>query len=285
MDQSVGRKRAVPDVENVQGEPAAKKHSIPPPSRDTPVRRDLLEQCYPFVQTLRQYLLAKLPGSSRLRRKKIAAIGQSDHRELETPVARLLDTTLVCASKQEDSQQDEAKETRWKQWLAFSQKGDESYVTLSGGPEGPFFSQSEVCSFPLGGTGSSKTDPAKIIDFVIWLLFSRDKTGSWPKHLLCDGFRKGVGEGQQASSIPGIFCRFPNSHVKVLKETPWPQVLALLGQSGERVMIDLLLDCSIYVAVQTGFGNYYQLSGTCLRTSLRHVIGSQVLIVCRAPAV
>lgn len=39
-------------------------------------------------------------------------------------------------------------------------------------------------------------------------------------------------------------------------------MLALLGQSGERLMLDLLMDCSVFVAVQAGFGNYYQLSGT-----------------------
>lgn len=147
MEQGIRRKRAIRYVANLQAEPAAKKSSTPP-IHDTPVRRDLLEQCYPRVQTLRQYLLAKLPGSSRLRRKKIAAIGQSDRRELETRLAHLLDTTLVCASKQEDAGQDEIKETRWKQWLSFSQKGDESYVTLSGSPKGPLFSQSEVCCAP-----------------------------------------------------------------------------------------------------------------------------------------
>lgn len=147
MEQGIRRKRAIRDVADLQAEPAAKKSSTPP-IRDTPVRRDLLEQCYPHVQTLRQYLLAKLPGSSRLRRKKIAAFGQSDCRELETRLAHLLDTTLVCASKREDAGQDEIKETRWKQWLSFSQKGDESYVTLSGGPKGPLFSQSEVCCAP-----------------------------------------------------------------------------------------------------------------------------------------
>lgn len=29
-------------------------------------------------------------------------------------------------------------------------------------------------------------------------------------------------------------------------------------------MLDLLLDCSVYVAVERGQGNYYQLSGTVI---------------------
>lgn len=63
------------------------------------------------------------------------------------------------------------------------------------------------------------------------------------------------------TNIPDLCSLYPNSHAKTLREAPWPQLLALLGQSGERVMIDLLLDCSVFVAVEAGFQNYYQLSG------------------------
>lgn len=70
------------------------------------------------------------------------------------------------------------------------------------------------------------------------------------------------GPGDKAGNkIPGLFSLYPNSQVKILKGSPWPQLLALLGQSGEKMMIDLLLDCSIYVAVEAGFRNYHQLSG------------------------
>jgi telomerase reverse transcriptase len=104
---------------------------------------------------------------------------------------------------------------------------------------------------------------SKIVDFVVWLLFSRDlKAGRRPKHLLCDGFRKSAGPGDQGNtSIPGLFSLYPNSHVKALREAPWPQLLALLGRAGEKIMIDLLVDTSVYVNVQAGFNNYYQLTG------------------------
>lgn len=46
-----------------------------------------------------------------------------------------------------------------------------------------------------------------------------------------------------------------------MKRAPWPQLLQLLGKSGESVMINLLLDCSIFLPVESGQGNYYQLSG------------------------
>lgn len=104
---------------------------------------------------------------------------------------------------------------------------------------------------------------AQIVDFVVWLLFSRDiQVGKRPKHILCDGFRRSAGPGDQGtSSIPGLFSLYPNSHVKALREAPWPQLLALLGKSGEKIMIGLLVDTSIYVAVEAGFNNYHQLTG------------------------
>ena len=101
------------------------------------------------------------------------------------------------------------------------------------------------------------------MDFVIWQLFQREtKSTSWPRHLLCDGFRKRAREGNLASTtIPGVYSLYPNSHVGALKLGPWPRLLALLGQSGQRIMIDLLLDCSVFVLVEAGLGNYYQHSG------------------------
>jgi telomerase reverse transcriptase len=46
-----------------------------------------------------------------------------------------------------------------------------------------------------------------------------------------------------------------------MKEAPWPQVLVLLGKEGERAMIDLILDCGIFLPVKNGRGNYHQISG------------------------
>lgn len=111
------------------------------PSGKTPVRRDLLERCYGRVTTLREYVLSKLPQGSRLRRKKVASIGQGDYvGEIENNLSRILDTSLVCfADKQCD-----ADDTRWEQWLVFSQREDESYVSLSDGISGSIYSQSEV---------------------------------------------------------------------------------------------------------------------------------------------
>lgn len=84
-----------------------------------------------------------------------------------------------------------------------------------------------------------------------------------PHHLLCDGFRKNIGPRQQAAqaSIQGLFSLYFNERVAAIKKAPWPQLLQLLGESGESMMINLLLDCSIFLRVEAGQGNYYQLSG------------------------
>lgn len=65
-------------------------------------------------------------------------------------------------------------------------------------------------------------------------------------------------------NIPGIFSVFENANATALCTGPWPQVLALLGQAGERIMIDLLIDCSIFLRVEAGYNNYHQINGACL---------------------
>lgn len=110
------------------------------------------------------------------------------------------------------------------------------------------------------------------MDFIIWLLFSRVKTfnngnknngssNSKPQHLLCDGFRRGAGQQAAPCSVQGLYSLYLNERVVILKQTPWPQLLHILGKSGESVMINLLLDCSIFLPIEAGQGNYYQLSG------------------------
>lgn len=102
----------------------------------------------------------------------------------------------------------------------------------------------------------------QIVDFIIWLLFSRGKASSnKPQHLLCDGFRRGTGQQAAPRSIQGLYSLYFNERVANIKQAPWPQLLHILGKSGESMMINLLLDCSIFLPVEAGQGNYYQLSG------------------------
>jgi telomerase reverse transcriptase len=114
----------------------------------------------------------------------------------------------------------------------------------------------------------------QIVDFAIWMLFSKaHKTGGRVKHLLCQGFRKDVSfysvrrDENPTSAIPDVVSTYPNSHVKSIKASPWPQVLMLMGKERDRVMIDLILDCGIFLPVGSGHGSYYQLSGKSISSN------------------
>jgi telomerase reverse transcriptase len=67
-----------------------------------------------------------------------------------------------------------------------------------------------------------------------------------------------------ASSIPGIVSTCPNSHVASMKADPWPQILMLMGKEGEKMMVDLILDCGVFVEIGNGRETYHQLSGECV---------------------
>ncbi|KAL8361655.1 hypothetical protein RB601_007468 [Gaeumannomyces tritici] len=226
----------------------------------TPPTHAVLSQYYVRLQTLRDHMLESLPSSSKLRRRKIASLGKladdGDGRQpsdLEMHVSHLLDSTIVASSR--DSKPARA-DSRWNQWLNFSQRGDESYVSLSDGATKTLFCQHEI------------------VNFAIWSLFEKDKrNGGWPKNVLCDGFRRApawdanpppAGACLPADAVPGLFSVYPNQHVRMLKDSFWPELLGLLGQAGEKIMIDLLLDHSVFVSVHAGSGNYYQLSGKSL---------------------
>jgi hypothetical protein len=107
------------------------------------VQHPVLSRYYTEICTLRDHLLLKLPKSSRLRRKKLNALGTdlySKTLDAERAVVDLLDSTLVCTNERTQPIKDDRRE----QWVSFSQRGDESYVTISAGEDGLGFSQSEV---------------------------------------------------------------------------------------------------------------------------------------------
>lgn len=100
------------------------------------------------------------------------------------------------------------------------------------------------------------------------MIFSKTSAANGrAQHLLCQGFRKDVSsrsvyrDENVTSTIPGVVSIYPNSHVTNMKASPWPEILALMGKEGERVMIDLMLDCGIFVPIESSRGSYHQLSG------------------------
>jgi telomerase reverse transcriptase len=266
------RKRSRPN-HRLAGNQKHQQISDPSNSKGSVVKEALLAQFYPQVLSLREFLISKLPPSSKVRRKKILSVGKRPDSEVDQKLCKHLDQTLVGVSKHKGVSQEE----RWQQWTTFSQKADDSisFANLTGVG---IFSQSEVGTFihvliaivMECYCGETSANIVQIVDFVIWLLFSKDRASNgWVKHLLCQGFQKDISARSMhrgdnaASAIPGVLSIHPNSHVTSIKVDPWPQVLALMGKEGERAMIDLLLDCGIFLVIGSGRGSYHQLSGKC----------------------
>jgi telomerase reverse transcriptase len=97
------------------------------------------------------------------------------------------------------------------------------------------------------------------------------KTGARPQHLLCQGFRKSASyrsvtrEENPISTIPGLIEDSLNTHVSMMKASLWTKILEIMGKKGDEMMIDLIMDCGIFLPIVGGQGNYYQLSGrNCL---------------------
>ncbi len=84
--------------------------------------------------------------------------------------------------------------------------------------------------------------------------------------MLCQGYRRGPAFNRHHSrvlnsSIGGLSRLYENQYVEDLKSSTWPEILRLLGRGGNLIMIDLLVDCAIFRQVESGRGNYYQISG------------------------
>ena len=106
------------------------------------VKDSLLAKYYPQVLTLREYLLSKLPKTSKVRRKKIISVGKkSNDKQTEQELSRFLDQTLIGVSNFKEASQDE----RWEQWSTFSQKQDDSVVSFANLSGVGTYSQTEVC--------------------------------------------------------------------------------------------------------------------------------------------
>jgi telomerase reverse transcriptase len=120
----------------------------------------------------------------------------------------------------------------------------------------------------------------QVVNFVIESLFARTPGYQKPQHLLTHGYapHRPTDPSVLETSILGLVAQFLNKNVRTLKESPWSEVLGLLGQNGDEIMMRLLFDCGIFAPVNARRGVYYQLSGmyTCLICSDQ--IGSSKLL-------
>ena len=106
-----------------------------------PTTHPVISLYYRDVLTLRQYLLCRLPGSSKLRRRRIASVGSAsnsaDHNSQS--LATLLDTTLVGVLKQPSTK---LASERQQAYRAFTQSQSRSVLVST--DTGPVAPQSEV---------------------------------------------------------------------------------------------------------------------------------------------
>ncbi|KAI9728984.1 MAG: hypothetical protein M1828_000069 [Chrysothrix sp. TS-e1954] len=218
----------------------------------------VLSAFYPRLQTLRQYLLCHLPRSSKRRRQKVERLGKRDttdlsdlQRSLHRALGDLLDHALVARLEVDDAEDENTRTDRQRDQdiQHFSQQlGGSS--TLSSSADGRSVYQSEL------------------VDFVVWRLFNRVYPSEHrPPHVLCHGVQRistthNVGLGAFASSsMPGLTCMFPNEHLEQVKNPLWSKVLNSLGVGGDRIMMDLLTHCGVFVPLEHESARYYQLSG------------------------
>ncbi|MCJ1247012.1 hypothetical protein MMC30_004223 [Trapelia coarctata] len=259
----MGRKRKRPgclDPDEAPGStsPKRQKNHHPTVSVNCSPGHPVLCRYYPNVQTLRQYLLSKLPHSSKTRRRKIASLScepkggrlelrsagdeHSDESD-DSQLATLLDSTLVGVGEVTASE------------------------SICRTKDFEFFSQ-QLSSTVANSLGEGSVSQPEIVDFAIWLLFNKiQRHIHRPSHLLCHGFQRAsapraTNEDHSAvAGIPGLVSAYPNPHVATLKSFPWTHLLKILGKAGDRVVLDLILDCGVFKSVESRKGNFYQLSG------------------------
>lgn len=197
------------------------------------VKHPTLGLYYAQISSLRDYLLSKLPTNAKTRRRRVGSAADE-----------FLDSTLVCMV---DVEQPNSESTRSTDYETFSQQ-----LNLTAGSS-------------IGEGCISQSD---LVDFAIWLLFHKiHRQAHRPPHMLCQGYQRAnnprrVNQDHCASAgVPGLVSHYPNGNVDALKEGAWIEILSLLGKEGDRIMLDLILGSGIFLAVDGGRGNFYQLSG------------------------
>ncbi|KAL8795794.1 MAG: hypothetical protein Q9195_001846 [Heterodermia aff. obscurata] len=223
---------------------------------------------YPHTVSLTQYLQSRLPSSaSKARLRRLSTLGnglvepladdsilkstrQEARYDTDEKLRSLLNSTLVCY---------EHKPTAGNEYL------ERDYVT---------FSQQSI-STTRSSIDEGTASQTEIIDFAIWRLFHRAyPSTNKPPHILCHGYQRArpprtASEDHCAqTNIPGIASHYPNAHVTQLKSPVWKKLLTLLGKEGDRIMLDLVLECGLFISIEADQRNYYQISGTPL-TELR----------------
>lgn len=217
----------------------ARKYVADAPT-DGSLQHAVLSCYFSRVITLRTFLLSKAPVS---KHKTLAKVDLSSDQRKDRD--KLLDETLIGTLNETST--------------LLEQSRQQDFVTFTQDPQ-------------RSTEGSAGTTPEQqieeVVDFVIWNLFHDTTTISCrPKHILCHGYQRAIAQKgvdrtpAAAPKIQGLILEQPNPNAQALKQAPWTEILALLGKDGNRIMLNLLLDCAIFLHLSAGKDNYYQLSG------------------------
>lgn len=209
----------------------------------------VLKHYFRNVLTLREYFVSQLAPTKSPRGEYIANYGKlSDHQTLTqaSTIGIFLDTAIVGFNIVKN--RSSLHERRAQELAAFTQQLPSSTLGNNTDPG-----------------GSLQTEA---VYFVIWLLFRRHQPPAKPQHLLCQGFERLSGATAQTgikenavAGIPGVVYQYANKHVQALTNSTWCTLLSLLGRGGDLIMVDLLLECCLFIPVVNGSKGLSQLSG------------------------
>ncbi|PIA90296.1 Telomerase reverse transcriptase [Cercospora beticola] len=200
----------------------------------------LLEQYYPQVVTLRQYLASRLPKK---RRRKLQHYGRDATAKDDSPLLDLLDTTLVGSFKH-------------------VQVDDSSFVD----DDISLFTQQISENGTAPSLTPGKLKQPEIVDYAIWKLFRKQASNLRLQHLLCQNYQRYLsvndsGPGPEiVPGIPGVYSNGPHENVDTLRSHPWTAVPDVLGRGAERIVADMLMECGLFAPIGDA-SNFVQISG------------------------
>jgi telomerase reverse transcriptase len=102
---------------------------------------------------------------------------------------------------------------------------------------------------------------------VIDLLFKRDFSARQPGHQLCQGVQwpnrghQYTTDSRAATDMLGLDSNCPDKNAAIVRGPLWSRLLSILGNEGEKVMVELLLYPGIFLQVGNEESNFCQISG------------------------
>ncbi|OJD24892.1 hypothetical protein ACJ73_03741 [Blastomyces percursus] len=248
--------------------PGLPKHARGDKPQDGSIYHPVLSLYYRRVVTLRTFLYEQLPLSSKSRRKKVASLGLEKREGSGQPLPYSFSPSKAGVGVDRTNEKIQALAGNLDSTLVGILTEPDSAVNISRQKELAAFTQSQARSSLECTDIGATTSQSDIVDFAILSLFNRYRGSVYrPPHLLCHGFQRETNqclpnrEHDPMSGIRGLVPQYPNKNVSILKNSPWTDILGILGRSCEEIMLHLLLDCSVFIEVDEKKHSFYQLSG------------------------